>query len=137
MRALAFAAYLCGHAAGLLRRNNDWRTNLSLLTSGVAHQPTNGKLLYNLGYVLHKAEPPRHAAALTHLQTALHVLPSFPEAACVAGAALTALDRHAEAERLLHENRRLAAELAELQKQVALNAAGAAMDATDERPVEP
>ena len=101
VRALAFAAYLCGHAAGLLRRNNDWRTNLSLLTSGVAHQPTNGKLLYNLGYVLHKAEPPRHAAALTHLQTALHVLPSFPEAACVAGAALTALDRHAEAERLL------------------------------------
>ena len=45
---------LCMHAILALRRNNDWRTNLALLTSGVAHQPTNSKLRYNLGLTLYR-----------------------------------------------------------------------------------
>eukprot|EP00965_Chrysotila_dentata_P098276 3249029-Pleurochrysis_carterae.AAC.1 len=46
---LGVCALLCMHGVLALRRNNDWRSELSLLASGVEHQPTNSKLQYNLG----------------------------------------------------------------------------------------
>mmetsp|Transcript_49041 Transcript_49041/g.158906 ORF Transcript_49041/g.158906 Transcript_49041/m.158906 type:complete len:287 (-) Transcript_49041:312-1172(-) len=59
---LLAAAALGGHAVLAVRRNNDWRTNLSLLTSGVAHQPTNAKLQYNLGRALYQLAVEHHPA---------------------------------------------------------------------------
>ena len=53
----------CMHTVLVLRRNNDWRTNLSLLVSGVAHQPTNSKLRYNLGLTLFREVRARARAA--------------------------------------------------------------------------
>jgi hypothetical protein len=101
------------HAVLVLRRNNDWRTNLSLLRSGVQHQPTNCKLRYNLAHVLSRdggaaaeaaeaaaAARPHGAAhhlegvpvpvhvhahdeALHHLSAAVRLLPTFTEASCL------------------------------------------------------
>ena len=57
MAAVAAAAAHGARGADALRRNLDWRTNLALLESGVAHQPTNAKLRYNLGMVYHREAP--------------------------------------------------------------------------------
>ena len=110
-RAVAAALWcglLCMHAVLVLRRNNDWRTNLSLLRSGVQHQPTNCKLRYNLAHALsrdgggvaaaaaaarpHGAAPHlegvhvhvhAHDEALHHLSAAVRLLPTFTEASCL------------------------------------------------------
>ena len=77
------------HAVLTLRRNVDWRTNLSLLESGAAHQPTNSKLAYNLGIALYRySKPPRYSEALVHLRRARQLLPTFYEAAVVEAALL-------------------------------------------------
>ena len=103
---VAAACALCGalgmHGALTLRRNIDWRTNLQLLQAGVAHQPTNSKLQYNLGYAYHReVSPPRPDGALRHLSAALALLPELTEASCLQGAVLRELNRLGEAEQTL------------------------------------
>ena len=96
------------HAVLTLRRNVDWRTNLSLLTSGVAHQPTNSKLQYNLGYVLlNELQPPRTAEAIHHLRAATALLPTMLESRVVEGAALRSTGRLTESEYALRTAVRL------------------------------
>ena len=45
LRRLVILLLLVFHSILTMRRNLDWRTNLTLLQSGVDHQPTNSKLL--------------------------------------------------------------------------------------------
>ena len=102
LAACALCASLCMHGAFTLRRNVDWRTNLALLQAGVAHQPTNSKLQYNLGYAYHReVSPPQPHEALRHLSAALALLPELTEASCLQGAVLRALNRLDESEHTL------------------------------------
>ena len=123
-RALVLATFLV-HSVATLRRNIDWRTNLSLLESGVRHQPTNSKLRYNLGYVYHASPQAqtrtrtrtqtqttpasRAEEAMHHLRAARRLLPTMHEAACVEASVLREQSRLAEAEGLLRDTLRLAA----------------------------
>ena len=115
MRRLVILLLLVFHSILTMRRNLDWRTNLTLLQSGVDHQPTNSKLLYNIGLVYHQggegvlegmeaSEPKeRHDEAMVYLREARRLLPTFHEAACVESYALRDLGRAREAEALLRE----------------------------------
>ena len=103
-RALLPLPLLVFHGVLTLRRNVDWRENEGLLRSGVAHQPTNSKLHYNLGFVLAKSRvPPEPAGAIRHLREARALEPALTEAACIEADVLRETGRPAEAVSVLRD----------------------------------
>ena len=106
LRRLGPLALLATYAILTLRRNLDWRTNESLVGSGVSNQPTNAKLQYNLGHV--HLQQARLAEAAHHLQLARRLLPSFHEAACVEAEVRRRQGHATQAEALLRDTLRAA-----------------------------
>jgi protein O-mannosyl-transferase len=92
---VAGALIACAFAALTARRNDDYRTVLSIWSDTVAKLPTNGRAHVGVGVALTESGHPEQA--LAQLETALRLNPNDPTAHTNYGRALAELGRYPEA----------------------------------------
>ena len=90
-----FLALIVGLGFLTARRNEDYRSELSIWSDTVAKRPENVRAQYNLGNVL--ADAGRATEAIGHYQQALRFNPDYAEAHNNLGNALQKLGRQSEA----------------------------------------
>ena len=85
-------------ASRAILRNEDWKTNISLYTSGVRCNPNNGVMLTNLGIQHGKIKPQNLIFSEKLYRRAMKVAPQFSGGFSNFGGLMQALKRYDEAE---------------------------------------